>query len=478
MIQKFILPALLLAGLLPRTGLAEDFLDRIFACSPEDSFFASNEKLLAPFQNRPIGDDLAYSAGGALRYRYLDERNRLRPPPHAGRSSYQQWRFTPFLQLDYQEAVSFYVQAIDAPTFDNELPQVIIDENRADLLRYYVDLNLTDIGEGELHFRYGRQFLNYGSQHLLSPLGWSNTFRNFEGSKLYYKSPTWDIDAFAVQPVNGAALNTFRPESFDTPDQSRWLSGVYATYKQAPGGVMDFYWIWLKEQEDRVNRIDGNRHTLGMRYAGDRAFGGIGNEPTMVWNWDLEGAYQFGDEDFLTGSGQDIEAGFFSAQTGPTWKSLPWSPTLTGIFWWGSGDEDPTDGVSQTVNTLFPLGHAYWGQIDNLDGQNLLDYGAHLTVEPVDKWSFLAGYHWFDKANRNDAIYNVAGAPFGGVSRTDANIGNELDLIATYQVNQNLRLQWGYFWFWYGDAVDNNPNPTVADRDDAEQFYFLADWAY
>ncbi len=378
------------------------------------------------------------------------------------------------MQLDYKGVASVYVQAIDAPTFDNELPQVIIDENRADLLQTYIDLNLMEIGEGQLHLRYGRQFLSYGSQHLVSPLAWANTYRNFEGSRLYYQSKTWDIDAFAVQPVNGAALNTYRPTSYDTPDQSAWFSGVYASYKEAPAGVVDLYWLWLKEDEDKVDRSEGNRHTLGMRYAGQTS----GKDAPMLWNWDLEGGWQFGTDDFLDGPDQDIEAGYASAQAGPTFSSLPWSPQLTGIFWWGSGDDNPMDGTRNTNNTLFPLGHAYWGQIDNFSGQNLLDYGAHLTVKPMDKWSFLAGYHWFDKAAKEDAIYNIATAPFGGLSTTDRHLGNELDLIATYQVNKNLQLQWGYFWFWYGDAVTENPNPLVSNRGDAEQFYFLADWAF
>ena len=75
--------------------------------------------------------------------------------------------------------------------------------------------------------------------------------------------------------------------------------------------------------------------------------------------------------------------------------------------------------------------------------------------------------------NLINAIYNIAGAPFGGVSTTPSNLGNELDLIATYQANKNLTFQLGYFHFWYGDAVSSNPNALVADRNDANQIYFL-----
>ncbi len=434
----------------------------------------SDDKLLAPLQGQKILDDWTYSVGGSLRYRYIDERNRLRPPLPAGRSTYSQWRFNPYFELKYTDLVTAYIEGIDASTFGNELPQVAIDENRMDLLQAYIDLNLMDFdGDGSLHYRYGRQFLNYGSQHLVSPLGWGNTFRNFEGHKLYYNSKSFSIDAFAVQPVNGASGNVFRPESYDHADSSRWFSGVYATLKEVPYGTLDLYWLWLNENEDRANVIDGNRHTIGARYAGKKDA-----TADVVWNWDLEGAYQFGNEDFNGALNEKIKAGFISAQSGLTFSEIPWTPNVTGIFYWGSGDGTPGDGTNNTVNTLFPLGHAYWGQIDNFNGQNLLDYGVHLTVKPHQKLTLLAGGHLFEKARGADAIYNVAGAPFGGVTASPRDLGTELDLIATYQVNKNLQVQAGYFWFWYGDAVSKNPNALVANRGDAEQFYTYIDWSF
>lgn len=452
--------------------------DQLFGDCEGDCWLTSDKLLLQSLRNQKTWhDDVTYSVGGALRYRYIDERNRLRPPLAAGRSSYDQYRFTPFVELGYKDLVKGYVQAIDAPTFNNELPQLIIDENRADLLQYYVDLQLLDVDSGKVRFRYGRQFLQYGSQHLVSPLAWANTYRNFEGYKLYYTSEDWDIDAFAVQPVNGAALSDYQPQSFDTPDQSKWFNGVYTTYKKAKHGTLDLYWLWLYEQEDKVAVLDGNRHTIGTRYAGAIPVKN-GDKVSHTWSWDVEGGWQFGEEDYVTGLNQEISAGFLSLLGGITMNELPWTPKLEGIFWWGSGDKNPGDGRSTTVNTLFPLGHAYWGQLDQFSGQNLVDYGVHLTVKPTKKLTLLGGWHWFDKAQNQDAIYNIAGVPFGGVTTTDSNIGNEVDLIATYQMNKNLQLQLGYFWFWYGDAVNNNPNALVANRDAAEQVYFLVDWAF
>ena len=441
------------------------------------SALCGDKPALGFLQGQEMGP-FTYSVGGELRYRFLNEHNRLRPPLNGRNSSYDQVRFVPYLELKYKDWVTGHVQAIDAPTFNHDLPQLPIDENRADLLQYYADFKVLDLGEDKLRFRAGRQFLQYGSQHLISPLGWSNTYRNFEGFKLYYSSSDWDIDGFAVQPVNGATGNFYRPKSYDTPDQSRWFSGVYATYKKAPKGTMDLYWIWLKEDADRVNRIDGNRHTIGGRYAGKHPINDDCDELLATLNWDVEGAYQFGTEDFLTGPNQDIHAWFLSFIGGATLNQVAWTPTLSGIFYYGSGDNNPADTTSRTVSTLFPLGHAYWGLIDNFSGQNLIDYGIQTSVKPTEKLTLLAAWHWFDKAAQGDAIYNIAGAPFGGVALTPANIGNELDLVATYAYSPSLNFQLGYFWFFYGDAVNAHPNALVANRDDAEQVYFMANWKF
>ena len=430
--------------------------------------------LLQGYRHQPTGwGDFNYSVGGELRHRHMDERFRLRPQGNVRRSIYELWRFTPFVEVG-NDWITARVRAIDASAFNEDIPIVPIDENRTDLLEYYVDVAFGDIAGKPIHLRAGRQLLKYGSQHLVSPLGWANTFRNFEGLRGYHETDAWAIDAFATQPVNGAANNTFRPRSFDTPDQSAWFSGVYATYKQAPFGSVDFYWLHLAEQEARLNRHDGRRHTLGARYLGKYAINDECCDPVLTFTWDVEGAWQFGKDDFQNGGrDQDVRAGFFSSITGVTLNQIPWSPTFTSVFWYGTGDDDPNDDTIGTVNTLFPLGHAYWGLIDNFNGANLVDYSVQFSVKPTKKLTLLAAWHWFDKADTNDAIYNIAGAPLGPVG-ADRNIGHELDLVATYKYSKTLSFQAGYFWFWYGDGVDQ----TALSRPDAQQFYFMTTWGF
>lgn len=374
------------------------------------------------------------------------------------------------IELKQGDAFTAYVEAIDASIFNEELPVTGIDENRSDLLQFYADFNIAGREDGTLRGRVGRKFLKYGSQHLVSPRGWSNTFRNFEGVKLYYTSADWDIDAFATRGVNAAAGNLFRRTAADHPDASRFFSGVYTTWKGTENQKLDMYWLWANEDDDKPNRIDVDRHTIGARWEGKQAVKDC-DRVVGTWNWELEGAYQFGEASFGMGINEDIEAGFVSAVLGYTWNDVAWTPSMKGVFWYGSGDDNPGDGTNNTVSTLFPLGHAHWGIIENLNGQNMVDYSLQGSVKPSSKLTVASAFHLFEKAEESDQIYNIAGAPFGSTpGTTGTDIGTELDIVATYQATKNLQVQAGYSWFFYGDAVAQD----TINRDDAEFFNFMS----
>ena len=416
-------------------------------------------------KDQPIGGGITASIGGEIRYRYIDERNRLRPPGGPGRSQHNQWRFTPYFSLSAADRLTVFAQGIDASTFGYDAPYspAGIDVNRSDMLQAYAELKITD----QLAYRYGRQFLKYGAQRLLSPLGWGNTYRNFEGHKLSLKADYWDVDAFAMESVNAAAGGVFRPTSYDVSNPDRRISGVYSTFKGFENNSVDLYWLWFENENDDPARQDGDRHTLGLRWAGSQDVGEC-SQVYGTWKWDIEGAYQFGHDDFGAGTNLDVNAGFVTSNFGYTATAATWSPSLTGIFYWGSGDDDPTDGEDNTVYTLYPLGHAYWGIVDNFSGQNLVDYGVRTAIQPLDNFSLSATYHWFSRASVNDAVYNIAGAPLA-VGAPGEDIGTEIDFIATLNVSRALQLQVGYSWFQYGEAIDNS-----SPRNDAQQFYVMS----
>ncbi|WP_166825682.1 alginate export family protein [Thalassoroseus pseudoceratinae] len=405
-------------------------------------------------------DDWTLSIGGELRNRYHDERNRL-VPGGPGLSSYNLFRWRQYFDAKAGDHFRLYFEGIDASQFGEELPATPIDVNRWDVQNAFADLKIGSYDDQPIWFRYGRQELLYGAQRLISPLDYSNTRRNFEGFKAFTKLGDWKIDAFTVRPVNSATGNAGVPQfdnASDSPDQSRTFQSVYATYSGVDNNTFDFYWMWLREQDERARPPrfpDGSRQLVGMRWAGKRAMG------PGTWSWDNEGGYQFGHDEF----DETVQAGFATGILNYTFSDMPWKPKFTGLVWWGSGDEDPNDDYNNTFVPYFPLGHAYWGLIDNLGGPNLLNYSLQASVQPHKKINVLFAYHWFDLASDNDVLYNVAQAPLGRPVG-EADIGQEFDILVNYVYNPNFAIQLQYAEFFYGDYVD-----LTLPRDDARQFF-------
>jgi hypothetical protein len=325
---------------------------------------------------------------------------------------------------------------------------------------------------------------------VISPLDWANTRRNFEGFKLFSKGDVWDFDAFAVRPVNtaaatgpaggrpaaGAGAAVFKFDNhFDEPDYSRWFSGFYSVYKGIKDNTIEPYYVWVQTDSSRHDPTwaDGNRHTLGMRWTMTKPIKDESDQPWIVFASDTEGAFQFGSDNNL-----NVYAGFFTTKLGTTFSQVPWTPQLSFIYYWSSGDTNPTDNKNTTYDLLVPLKHAYWGIIDNLGGQNLNDYAVQATIKPHAKLTGLAALHWFNLVNNSDKVYNVVGSPVG-VAGTGTDVGQELDLIGTFTYNPNFDIQFGYSWFWYGSHF-SGANAAINGKrlEDATQLYLQTSLRY
>jgi hypothetical protein len=433
------------------------------------------------------------SYGGEVRHRYMNEDHRLRPGG-PGRSTYDLLRWRQYVDMKYKDEVRVYVEMIDASIYNNELPVTGIDENRWDIQNAFFDVKVAERDSKPVYFRAGRQELLYGTpsavspgQQVISPLDWANTRRSAEGFRLISKGETWDFDAFAVRPVNtanptgaaggrSATTSVFKYDNkFDEADYSRWYSGLYTVYRGIKDQTIEPYYVWL--QTDTINHdtgwADGNRHNVGLRWTATKPLKDECDQPWVVLASDVEGAYQFGND-----NGKNVQAGFFTAKLGGALSQVPWTPNLSMTYYWGSGDSNAKDGKNSTYDVLIPLNHAYWGIIDNLSGQNLNQIGMQGTMKPHAKLTCLGAMHWFDLNNNGDKVYNVAGAPVG-VAGTGKNVGNELDMIATYAYNPNFDVQLGYSWFWYGSHF-TGANSKIAGKTlrDATQLYLQTSLRY
>lgn len=412
-----------------------------------------------------LDTDMVFSTGGELRQRFMSQDNRLQPGG-PGQDTYNLTRWRHYIDLKAGDNLRFYVEGIDASSSGEDLPVQAIDENRWDLLNAFFDVALFDTETGGSHtLRTGRQELLFGRQRLVSPLDWANTRRNFEGFRYMVKEKDYKLDLFTMNPVNSATgFNTVTEfdHKFDEANRDVFFSGAYYSYTAIENTSIDLYYLWLEDQIQVPTRADGRRHTVGSRFSKL-----MPQDGGRVWDLDVEGAYQFGKD-----NDQDVQAGFATAILGHTWKEATWTPRLSGVLFYGSGDNSPTDNKNNTFYSMFPLGHAYWALSDNLSGQNLLNYGVQAEVKPTKKTALATAYHFFSLASDGDRLYNVAGAPIG-TPGNGSDVGQALDLYGFYSINSNVDIQAGYSWFWYGEFIDR-----TVPRDDASQFYIQTSFRY
>ena len=409
-------------------------------------------------------DSYLFSMGGELRHRAMDQRHRLHPGPD-GETRHDLWRWRHYADLKCARFLRGYVESIHAESFGEDLAPAAIDENQWDLLNAFVDFTPETLFDTQPTLRVGRQELIFGKQRLVSALDWGNTRRTFEGFRLLTKGDDWKHDLFVVNPVNAAT--GFRPPAqfdtrFDAAARDVLFSGSYLTYTGIENASLDLYWLWLLDPHPLPHRPDGRRHTIGSRYACV-----IPVSDQRAWDTEFETGYQFGSD-----SHETVQAGFATSVIGHQWKTLAGKPRLSGTFYYGSGDTNPSDGRNQTFSVLFPLAHAYWGLSDNLSGQNLLDWSLQADVKPTERSSLTVAQHFFQLASANDTAYTAGGTAIGSPGN-GRSLGDALDLYGYYSLNPNFDIQCGYSWFWYGSYIER-----TVPRDDASQFYVQTSLRY
>ncbi|MGB7158365.1 MAG: alginate export family protein [Tepidisphaeraceae bacterium] len=411
-----------------------------------------------PIKYIPLNEegDWYLSLGGQARYRYewFDNFNFGAPGQQDG-NGYHLGRVLGHVDAHFGPHVRGFVQVIAAGV-DGRDPgeRNGIDENDFDFHQAFVDLKLP-LADKSLTLRGGRQNLLYGAQRLISPLDWTNTRRTFDGGKASLAlSKTHILDAFYVNPVvvDEGPIDQSSDDDF---------AGIYDTIGlpdvlKGAGSKLELYALYLDKLAATFAEGTGaeERYTVGGRFYTN----------PKPWDLDVEAAYQFGE--FADG---DISAWMFATEAGYTFADQSLTPRLYLGFDVASGDDDPNDGDLQTFNQLFPLGHSYFGYIDVIGRQNIIDVhpGIELTLAQdkrhVKKLSLRTDYHLFWRYSDQDALYGVA----GGIQRASggssaAYVGSELDILLNWQIDRHTAAYFGYSHFFAGDFIDETgPNEDI-----------------
>lgn len=251
-------------------------------------------------------------------------------------------------------------------------------------------------------------------------------------------------------------IDRVRPDSADHADD---FYGLYASIKPLKDHALDTF---LFIRHDRDNELRGEitshrgqlkEYTLGSRFRGKRG----------AWDYGLEGAFQFGSR-----AHEDIEAWAWHNELGYTLADIPWSPRLGMEYNHGSGDDDSSDGEVSNFDNLFPTNHMHYGTIDFASLRNLDHVEVNLTTKPAKRLTLLAKYHWFFRDTNKSAWFNAGQGVIraSGVNASKT-LGQELDLLAKWQISRHVESGIGYSHFHAGAFVKD-----TGVSDDANFFYW------
>ena len=404
-----------------------------------------------PVKRMDLGNDWLLSFGGNFWYRYTHETD-SRLNAAGTNNDFHMLRTRFHADLWYKDKVRLFAEGIDARAFGSELPPLVTDRNHADILNLFTDIKVASVNNGPVYVRVGRQEMLYGSQRLISTLDWVNTRRTFQGVKAFWRTPTWDVDAFWMRPM------VIEKGNVDNWDTQQNFYGLWATNKPKPGHLIDLYFLSLDNNRNlssanvlagNILQGNSNLHTLGGRFAG--------NFDNLLY--ELEGMYQFGQRSNL-----DISA--FAVASGVGYRlPLPMNPQAWIRYDFASGDSKSNDGRSNTFNQLFPFGHYYMGFLDRVGRQNIHDINAQFTLHPMPWVTFISQYHRFYLANNTDYLYNAAGLatmrdPTG---QSGSHVGDEIDFRANFHVSRHQDVLVGYSKLFSGNYLEKQRPGISAD---------------
>ena len=319
-----------------------------------------------------------------------------------------------------------------------------IDVDETEFQQFFVDYTIPlNTADQSLTLRAGRQEYVFGRSRLVSPLPWANALRQWDGITAIYKRPNLNITGFASRfvPVDQQGFNNANGDSL--------FFGVYATQTLSSASGFDYYWLGIDREDQTFNGTFGDetRHTFGARHWG---------KLTSSISYDLEAAYQTGEV-----GNESVSAFMFASEVTQSWSNSPLTPKLSFGFDYASGDDDEGENVN-TFNQLFPLGHAFFGFIDIVARQNIIDFSSTFSLKPTRKSNFRIGAHYFARADSADGLYNAGGGLVrAGDPNASRSIGTEIDLTFSYQLTSLLNGTVGVSRLFAGDFLAD----TGSDED-------------
>ena len=331
----------------------------------------------------------------------------------------------------------------------------------------------------------GRQELSYGDERLVGAFDWNNFARTFDALKLRWASADkrWWVEAFVGHVVN---IRNAGPDENDDlhlnrADWSDTLAGLYVSTTAFNKQTTDAYLFYRNKRDNNptYTGISGTTTNRALAYDGAQEVWTPGFRIKSLpgqwhgWDYELEASLQLG----ASGTQRlDHVAFAIHAGAGYTWEKLAWKPRLGLEYNVASGDDDPTDGASESFLNLFPTNHKFYGYLDVFAWKNMHNVAGSLKLKPYQdarrpyhNLALQLDGHLFWLYTNDDAWYRanaVTAVRTLNAAARSANpfAGGEVDLTVTYGTPWRwVKLQAGYSHFFAGDYLRHTGAGNDAD---------------
>jgi len=381
-------------------------------------------------------------------------------------------RLRPHIGYKPCDWVNFYVEGrYSSSTGDDQA--INPGEDAFDLFQAYVDIG--NKKDTPFSARVGRQVMIYGDQRFIGQAAWNNVDRSFDAVKLRYEVKDFWMDVFTSRVVLADDNN------FNVSNDYDYFSGIYAGTKTL-----------IPKQETEIYLLARNASrfsptaTAGAPVAGGpsaRDIYSVGfrvkSLPDQLKGWDYSAEFiqQFGSVN-LGGAVGRITQNAMAANIngGYTFKDTFGQPRVGLQYSYSSGDNDPTDGKSETLDTLFGSNHGHYGLMDYVGLRNVHNPTLNLSLKPAKAWKVGLDYHLFWLANDRDLFYpqTAAGRAANGYGRNtqfSKFVGSEMDLVIGYAPKPWLSIEAAYGHFFIGSYIQDSLAATGNKSADADWVY-------
>lgn len=295
-------------------------------------------------------------------------------------------------------------------------------------------------------------------ERLVGTVGWSQAERAFDGVGASWDLGGHHLRAFGARPTTGvfAVADAYRPL------RDVLLGGGVWTIKR--GSLLEnteLTAFGLVYDDDRGRDQGGLSGGVEIYTAGGSWLGiyplGPGKVDVLLWLAGQTGEYAHNDH--LAGAAV-LEAGYQL----PSVFAKPWLRIGLNA---ASGDGDTSDGQHHTFFNVMPTNHLYYGFLDQLAFQNLVNPFVQLRLTPHPMVGLNLFVHWFRLASEDDGRYSGTGVfnrkSFGfasSASNGSKNVGTEYDAVLTFTPHKAVTIELGMGWLDGGNVFE-----TRVDRD-------------